>query len=226
MSFFKYIEGGGVIGYVILALSIVGLAFAISAIFRTRRSQLVPDEQVKEIRAQADAGDFQQALKDCRSPEGDSFLGRIAAAGIDRSLRGPLGGLEARAAMEDAGEDETARLFRVIDPIAVIASVAPLLGLLGTVQGMIGAFETVAGTAARSSSYYETLAANISIALITTFQGLVVAIPCVMVHSWLRNRIDRAASEAGRALEPLAMSLERIGIGFSQSNGSHGGGAA
>ena len=127
-----------------------------------------------------------------------------------------LGGLEARAAMEDAGEDETARLFRAIDPIAVIASVAPLLGLLGTVQGMIGAFETVAGTATRSSAYYETLASNISIALITTFQGLVVAIPCVMVHSWLRNRIDRAASEAGRALEPLAMSLERIGTAFTQ----------
>jgi len=74
----------------------------------------------------------------------------------------------------------------------------------------------VAGTATRSSAYYETLASNISIALITTFQGLVVAIPCVMVHSWLRNRIDRAASEAGRALEPLAMSLERIGTAFTQ----------
>ena len=216
MSFFKYIEGVGIIGYIILALSIVGAAFTISAILRTRRIQLVPEEQVKEQRLQADASDFQQALEDCRSEEGDTFLGRIAAAGIDRSLRGPLGGLEARAAMEDAGEDETARLFRAIDPIAVIASVAPLLGLLGTVQGMIGAFETVAGTATRSSAYYETLASNISIALITTFQGLVVAIPCVMVHSWLRNRIDRAASEAGRALEPLAMSLERIGTAFTQ----------
>ena len=142
MTFFKYIEGGGIIGYVILALSIVGMAFTISAILRTRRTQLVPEEQVKELRLQADAGDFQQALDDCRTEEGDTFLGRIAAAGIDRSLRGPLGGLEARAAMEDAGEDETARLFRMIDPIAVIASVAPLLGLLGTVQGMIGAFDS------------------------------------------------------------------------------------
>lgn len=211
MTFFKYIEGGGVIGYLILALSIAAVAFALPAVLRTRRNKLVPPTQVDDLRMQADAGDFQAALERCRGEEGDTFLGRIAAAGISRSFRSPLGGLEARAAMEDAGEDETARLFRVIDPLALIASVAPLLGLLGTVQGMIGAFETVAGTAARSSTYYETLAANISIALITTFQGLVVAIPCVMAHSWLRGRIDRAASDAGRALEPLATSLERVG---------------
>lgn len=222
-TLFKYIDGGGIIGYIILALSILGLAYTIAAILRTRHTKLVPDEQVQELRIQANARDFQQALNDCRSAEGDTFLGRIAAAGIDRSLRGPLGGLEARSAMEDAGEDETARLFRAIDPIAVIASVAPLLGLLGTVQGMIGAFETVATAATKSSSYYETLAYNISIALITTFQGLVVAIPCVMVHSWLRSRIDRAASEAGRALEPLAMALEADGAASMPGSSGDGG---
>ncbi len=210
MTFFKYIDGGGVIGYVILALSIVGVALTIAAILRTRQSRLVPEAQVKWLRVRADGREFAKAMEGCRTAAGDTFLGRIAAAGIDRSLRGPLGGIEARAAMEDAGEDETARLFRAIDGIAVIASVAPLLGLLGTVQGMIGAFETVAGAATKSSAYYETLATNISIALITTFQGLVVAIPCVMVHAWLRRRIDRAASDAGKALEPLAMALEQV----------------
>ncbi|MSR28891.1 MAG: MotA/TolQ/ExbB proton channel family protein [Phycisphaerales bacterium] len=210
MTLFKYIDGGGVIGYVILSLSVLGVAFAIAAALRTRRSKLVPDSQVARLRKQAEARDFQHALEGCRSEAGDTFVGRIAAAGIERAMRGPLGGLEARAAMEDSGEDETARLFRAIDSIAVIASVAPLLGLLGTVQGMIGAFETVASAATKSSAYYETLATNISIALTTTFQGLVVAIPCVMVHAWLRRRIDRAASDAGRALEPLAMALEQI----------------
>ncbi|MSR44497.1 MAG: MotA/TolQ/ExbB proton channel family protein [Phycisphaerales bacterium] len=215
-TLFKYIDGGGVIGYVILLLSVLALAYGIAAMLRTRTSQLVPPEQVSAIRTRAQSKEFEVALTECRSAEGDTFLGRIAAAGIDRSLRGPLGGLEARSAMEDAGEDETARLFRAIDSIAVIASVAPLLGLLGTVQGMIGAFETVAGAATKSSSYYETLAYNISIALITTFQGLVVAIPCVMLHSWLRSRIDRAASDAGRALEPLAMALEGEGAASMQ----------
>lgn len=222
MTFFKYIEGGGIIGYVILALSIVAFAYAVAAFLRTQRARLIPDDQVNDLRAQADAGDFHQALKDCRSDDGDTFLGRIAAAGLDRSLRGPLGGLEARAAMEDAGEEETARLFRAIDPIAVIASVAPLLGLLGTVQGMIGAFETVASAATKSNAYYETLAYNISIALITTFQGLVVAIPCVMAHAWLRRRIDRAAADSGRALETLAMSLERVGTSAMQAQHTGG----
>ena len=222
MTFFKYIEGGGVIGYVILALSVLGVDFAIAAALRTRQSKLVPDSQVKWLRGRSEAREFTKALDGCRSTDGDTFLGRIAAAGIERSLRGPLGGLEARAAMEDAGEDETARLFRAIDSIAVIASVAPLLGLLGTVQGMIGAFETVAGAATKSSAYYETLATNISIALITTFQGLVVAIPCVMVHAWLRRRIDRAASDAGKALEPLAMALEQLEGSLSETkSGGH-----
>lgn len=221
-TLFKYIDGGGIIGYIILALSVAGVAFAIAAVVRTRRARLVPPQQVDELRLLADAKDFDTAMDECRSEEGDTFLGRIAVAGIDRSMRGPLGGLEARAAMEDAGEEETARLFRAIDPIAVIASVAPLLGLLGTVQGMIGAFDTVATASAKSNAYYETLANNISIALITTFQGLVVAIPCVMVHSWLRGRIERAASEAGRALEPLAMSLEQVGTEIQSSRGEQG----
>lgn len=216
-TFFKYIDGGGIIGYIILALSVAAVAYAIAAGLQTRRSRLVPEEQVGTLRSLSDERDFHGALKECQSESGDTFLGRIASAGIDRSIRGPLGGLEARAAMEDAGEEETARLFRAIDPIAVIASVAPLLGLLGTVQGMIGAFETVATASTKSSAYYETLAYNISIALITTFQGLVVAIPCVMVHSWLRSRIERAAAEAGRALEPLAMSLEQIGTDLHES---------
>ncbi len=211
MTLFRYIEGGGIIGYVIILLSIVGVAFSISAFLRTRSKKLVPRIHAEELRRLSRAGDFEAARDWCRSDKADSFLGRIASAGLDRALEGPLGGLEARTAMEDAGEEETAGLFRAIDPISVVANVAPLLGLLGTVQGMIGAFETVAGTAAKSSAYYEDLARNISIALITTFQGLTVAIPMVAIHAWLRGRIDRAASAASRALEPLASALERAG---------------
>ncbi len=220
MTLFKYIEGGGIIGYIIIGLSILAIAFAVAGTLRTRPGRLVPPDQARSLRARAAARDFRGALAESRSAAGNTFVGRIAAVGIDRFLRGPLGGLESRVAMEDASEDETARLFRMIDPIAIIASVAPLLGLLGTVQGMIGAFETVAGTAARSSAYYESLAHNISIALITTFQGLTVAIPCVIVHAWLRSRIDRVIAAASKALEPLALSLEGAGVEAAAASGA------
>ncbi|MSR18078.1 MAG: MotA/TolQ/ExbB proton channel family protein [Phycisphaerales bacterium] len=204
----KFIHGGGVIGYVIIALSVAGLAFAIALAAQVRRSRLAPSERIRELQRLVMEGDLAAALKYCKSEVNDCMALRIAVGGIDRRLRGPLGAYEARGAMEDAGEAETARLYRAIEPLAVIANVAPLLGLLGTVQGMIGAFDTVAQSALRDASYHEQLAHNIHIALITTFQGLVVAIPCVVVHSYFRSRIDATAGEIGRELEPIAQSLE------------------
>jgi biopolymer transport protein ExbB/TolQ len=74
---------------------------------------------------------------------------------------------------------------------------------------MIGAFDTVASGASSSASYYEALAANISIALITTFQGLVVAIPCVSIYGYLRNRVDALASECATHAEEIVTLVER-----------------
>ena len=86
---------------------------------------------------------------------------------------------------------------------------APLLGLLGTVQGMIGTFDTVAAGAANSANYYEALAANIAVALITTFQGLVVAIPCVSIYGYLRNRVEALAGEAAQQAEEIVTLVEK-----------------
>ena len=73
---------------------------------------------------------------------------------------------------------------------------------------MIGAFDTVSAGAVSDSAYYEQLASNISLALVTTMQGLVVAIPCVILYSFFRNRIDAIAADAGGELDQLAMLLE------------------
>jgi biopolymer transport protein ExbB len=116
--------------------------------------------------------------------------------------------LQAREAFQEAGDAETSRLERGTDALAVIASMTPLLGLLGTVQGMIGAFEGVAGGAVSDAAYYEGLASNISLALITTFQGLVVAIPCTAAHAFLRNRIEAIAAEAGKVADEFVHMLE------------------
>jgi len=173
-----------------------------------RRTQLVPIEQTSSLRELLTLGRAEEALQYCIMPANDSYLTRILAPGLTRFLKSPFGAFEIKTAIEDAGAEQTERLYRSTDALGVIGSIAPLMGLLGTVWGMIGAFDTVSAGAVSDSAYYEQLASNISLALVTTMQGLVVAIPCVILYSFFRNRIDAIAADAGGELDQLAMLLE------------------
>ena len=108
-------------------------------------------------------------------------------------------------AIEEAGEDQTARLYRSTDALGLIGSIAPLMGLLGTVLGMVGAFESLSRSA---GSNHEELASSISMALVTTLMGLTLAIPCMAMFTFFRNRIDAIGSEAGQEIERLTLHLE------------------
>lgn len=204
----KFITGGGIIGYIIVALSIAAVALVVIHMVQIRRQSLLPPDKIRTLKGMLAEGQAEAALEYCMLPSNDCYICRILSPGLTRYLRSSFGAFEMKNAIEEAGAEETARLYRSTDGIGVIGSVAPLLGLLGTVQGMIGAFDTVATSAANNAGYYEQLAYNISIALITTFQGLVVAIPAVSIFTYLRNRIDSLASEAGQRLEEMTMLLE------------------
>lgn len=205
---FKFLTGGGVVGGIILLLSLVAAAVAVGLALKIRASVLVPEASVASLREMLVRGRPEEALEHCLLPENDNFLCRILGPGLTRYLRSGFGALELRSTLEEAGGEETARLYRATDALGVIGSVAPLLGLLGTVQGMIGAFDTVATSAVSDPGYYERLAGNISLALITTLQGLVVAIPCVILFSYFRNRIDAIAATAAREIDRLTLLLE------------------
>jgi biopolymer transport protein ExbB len=208
-SLLKFITGGGPIGYIIVLLSVVALAFVVIHFVQIRRSVLLPDARVAAVRELVERGDLEGALEYASLPANDCYYLRVIGAGLKRFLRSPFGAFEIKSAMEEAGAEETARLYRTMDVIATIGSVAPLLGLLGTVQGMIGAFDTVALGASSGGSYYEELASNIAIALITTFQGLVVAIPCVSIYGYLRNRVDALAGECAQHADDIVTMVER-----------------
>ena len=210
-SLLKFITGGGVIGYIIVLLSVVAAAFVVIHFVQIRRTALLPTEKVKGVREMVERGDLEGALEYATLPANDCYYLRVVGAGLKRFLRSPFGAFEIKSAMEEAGAEETAKLYRTMDVIATIGSVAPLLGLLGTVQGMIGAFDTVASGAANNASYYEELASNIAIALITTFQGLVVAIPCVSIYGYLRNRVDALAGECANNAEEIVTLVEKSG---------------
>ena len=196
---------GGAVGFIIIALSIIALALCIIHFYQIRRPTLLPAAHLHEVDRLLVSGDIQGATKYCLAPEHDSFLTRVLGAGLSRYQASAFGVFEIKNAIEEAGQDQTARLYRSTDGLGVIGTIAPLLGLLGTVIGMVGAFESMSMSA---GSNYEQLAANISMALVTTLMGLALAIPCVALFTWFRNRIDALASEAGREVERLVTHLE------------------
>src|SRR5688572_28276898 len=111
----------------------------------------------------------------CYEPRNASLATDVVLAGLERFRSSEFGFAEYKSACEEAGEEGTARLYRKIDILNLIGVIAPMLGLLGTVQGMIDAFNTLASTKGAAKPYQ--LADSISKALVTTFEGLVVAIP-------------------------------------------------
>ena len=201
----ELLSKGGPVGYIIIALSLVALALTVMHFIQLKRLALLPPEQLATIEEMLSKGKVDDALNYCVDPLNDTYLTRILAPGLLRYQRSAFGPFEIKSALEEAGEDQTSRLFRSTDALGLIGTVAPLLGLLGTVLGMVGAFDTIGGDGGSSNS---ALAENISEALITTMLGLILAIPCVTLFSYFRNRIEGLSAEASSEIERLVLYLE------------------
>src|SRR5690606_1808883 len=143
---------------------------------QVRMAKLAPPEAVERLHDALRRQDIRRAIEVCRDPGQESFLTRTMLGGLERCIRSPFGFLELRPALQESGERQVAKLQRVTDGVALIAAVAPMLGLLGTVVGMVGAFDTLGMS--QGPVRPDLLAGNISEALITTVLGLLVAIPC------------------------------------------------
>jgi biopolymer transport protein ExbB len=205
-SWWDTIVQGGTVGFIILALSIVALVLVIIHFVQIRKAALLPPEQLLELEQRLKSGNIDGAAAYCIDPVNDSFLTRILGAGLLRYQRSTFGVFEIKSAVEEAGEEQAARLYRATDGLGVIGTIAPLLGLLGTVIGMVGAFDSISHSA--GSSNYEDLATNISMALVTTLMGLTLAIPCVALFTYFRNRIDAFAADGAREVERLLVHVE------------------
>lgn len=216
-SWLETIQSGGIIGYIIIGLSVVVVALIIMHLVQIRRGALIPADQLEQLDAMLTRRDVAGSLEYCLSPDHDSYLTRILAAGLTRYKESAFGAFEIKNAIEEAGEEQTARLYRSTDALGVIGSIAPLLGLLGTVLGMVGAFEALSRTSAVN---HEELASNISLALVTTLMGLILAIPCIALFTFFRNRIDAFGSEAGQEIERLVLHLEAVGAAPAPAPGA------
>ena len=205
-SLLDYIRDGHTVSYLLVFLSFVAVALMIASIIQLRRDYLAPPAIVQRLDEILRSGDTDAAMAFCTQPENDCLLTRMFAAAISRCSRSAFGFLELRSALEESGQRQLDRLSRVTDGIGLIAALGPMLGLLGTVFGMIGAFSSIGHLegAARSNE----LASYMSIALITTAEGLIVAIPCTAIFTICKRRVERLGGELGELVENLASHLQ------------------
>ncbi|MEY2724469.1 MAG: Biopolymer transport protein ExbB [Planctomycetota bacterium] len=193
-------------GPAFLLTSFILVALIMMNILQARRDTLLPTAFVEEFEAKLNAKDYQGAYEFARSD--DSFVARVLAAGMARLNRGYE---EAVEGMQEAGEDENMALEHRLSYVSLIGSIAPMMGLMGTVQGMISSFDIIA-TSATSPKPSE-LADGISTALVTTFIGLILAIPAMVFHGILKNRIQRLVLEIGMVSEGLMGRFAAVGKG-------------
>ena len=191
-----FFEDAGVIGGVIIALSIVALTLIIKEIMAMRRDQLAPPELVDEIEALFEAGEYQEAIELCETEP--CYFTNIVAAGLPK-LNSSFEAME--KSLEEMIEEETIKLHARLSWLSLIAGVAPMLGLMGTVNGMIGAFEVIEQMKGQATP--DKLAGDISGALITTLLGLVVAVPVTASFVYLRNRVVAYSLEIAAVVEDL-----------------------
>jgi len=192
---------GGAIGYIIVVLSLIMVALIIEHMMTIRRQTLMPNGLEEDIHKLITQGQLRLAEERCVASK--SFLGYLLAAGLKEF---ELGYSAVEKAMEDAAAQQAARLLRKIEYLSMISTVAPMLGLMGTVWGMILAFMEFER---KANPQVSELAPGIYKALVTTLFGLIVAIPAIAAFGFFRNRIDELVAQTALTAEQVFADYKR-----------------
>ncbi|MEX0978216.1 MAG: MotA/TolQ/ExbB proton channel family protein [Pirellulales bacterium] len=200
---FYYNALGPMYTVIFLAISFIFVALIVMNIMSIRRQSVVPPDLVQNFEALLNEKRFQDAYELAKSD--DSFLGHVLAAGLAKLQEGYPQAVEA---MQEVGEDENMRLEQRLSYIALIGTVSPMVGLLGTVDGMVAAFRVIAASTTQPKP--SALAQGISMALITTLVGLWLAIPAIAMFGYFRNRLQRLVLEVGIYSERLMSRFQNV----------------
>ena len=209
-GFIDVVKGGGVLG-ISLWLGLAGLSLAASALVfdsfaNIRASKIIPKTLVSLVREAIDEGSLKKAAQRCRDVPGP--YSNILLAGFENFEDGFD---SAQEAIGIAADMESEKLLQRVTYLNVVGNLSPMLGLLGTVQGMILAFATLGTTSGAAKNAL--LAVNISQALYTTAAGLVIAVPAIGFYFFFRNR----AAKVILAMESLTMEVMK---GLKKKEGS------
>jgi biopolymer transport protein ExbB len=178
----QMIIAGGWLMLPIIACSVIALTIIVERFWSLRRSRVLPAKLINTLHAWAKVGKVPQLNLDkiaVKSP-----LGRVVVAGL---LNRNQGREIVKESIEETGRHVTHELERFLNTLGTIAAISPLLGLLGTVSGMIKIFQVVA---VQGNSDFGLLALGISEALVTTAGGLTVAIPSLLFYRYFRGKVD------------------------------------
>lgn len=199
---YEIIASGGLVGLIICLLSVAALAIVVENFRSLRKNRIVPPETAQRLRELLSQGQLQAADTLCR--ENPCPLSFVVSQGLMES-DGDWSDVE--KSLEDAVGEQSAKLYRKVEILSVIGNIAPMLGLLGTVLGMITAFQQIAQT--QGSAQGPELARGIYQALVTTVEGLVVAIPSLGMFAFFRNRVDQLMAEVTFSVQHIFTPLKR-----------------
>jgi biopolymer transport protein ExbB len=194
---FEIVKSGGLMMVPLILCSIIAAAIILERLWTLQKSRVVPPELAEKVWRWVETRQIQE--KHIFALRQNSPLGKILAAGLanrhrDRAI--------VKEAIEDTGRHVIHELERYLNALATIAAISPLLGLLGTVFGMIRTFNAISSVGVGDPT---ALSAGIGEALIATAAGLIVAIPAVIGYRYLRRRVDELVVD----MEVEAMKLLR-----------------
>lgn len=178
----EIVQAGGWLMVPIIACSVIAVAIVLERLWSLQRTRVLPKDIASEVWEWVKHNQLDP--KHIQTLQESSPLGEVLAAGLANRHQ-PREVL--KEAIEDAGRHAVHGLERYLSPLGTIAAISPLLGLLGTVGGMIRAFTAITTQGVGNPTV---LAGGISQALVTTAAGLAVAIPSLIAYRYLRNRVD------------------------------------
>ena len=184
-------------------LSFWFVALLILNFLALRRSAVIPDALIQNFEAALNEKNYQGAYDMAKADE--SMLGALLAAGMSKLQQGYDA---SEGAMNEVGEDEAMKLEHRLSYVALIGSIAPMVGLLGTVDGMVASFPVIAKSTTPPSP--ASLAEGISMALITTLVGLVMAIPAIGFFAYFKNQLARYIFDVGAVAEGLRSRFKTV----------------
>jgi biopolymer transport protein ExbB len=199
---------GGWLMYVLAILSVLGLTLIVYYTLVLRSRTIAPPAQALRLRELLKERRGRDARELCSQQP--TALAAVASAGLDFLKENPSAkpGM-LKEIMESEGSRQAGRMQNMIHYLLDLSAVAPMVGLLGTVIGMLKAFNSVAFDLAKARPME--LAGGVAQALITTIAGLIVAIPAMMAYSWFRGRITKLTGQLEEASTDLLAILENQG---------------
>ncbi len=188
-SAWDILKAGGTIGWCIVAMSVWATALIIQYFVEIRRDKLCPPEIVGELEALVEEEQYEEAIALCEQEK--TFFTNMVGAGLAKVNEGYE---EMNKAAMDIGAEEAYKLNVKISWLNLLGQVAPLMGLFGTVTGMIGSFQVIEQMKTPSPAM---LAKGVYEALVTTMQGLCVAIPVLGFYFFFKNKVGSTIIELG-----------------------------